>query len=64
MAAPPAYKAFHPLGAAPVITKGDLTLAESKLKAGNLSLLSLRPQNRPTCSRDGRQRLVLAGYPA
>ena len=30
MAAPPAYKALHPLGAAPVITEGDLTLAESE----------------------------------
>jgi glutathione S-transferase len=27
--APPDYKALHPLGAAPVITDGDLTLAES-----------------------------------
>jgi glutathione S-transferase len=27
--APPAYKALHPLGAAPIITDGDLTLAES-----------------------------------
>lgn len=29
MAAPPAYKALHPLGAAPVVTDGDLVLAES-----------------------------------
>ena len=28
-AAPPEYKALHPLGAAPVITDGDLVLAES-----------------------------------
>src|SRR6476659_9721986 len=27
--APPEYKALHPLGAAPVITDGDLVLAES-----------------------------------
>src|SRR5262245_58416915 len=27
--APPQYKALHPLGAAPVITDGDLVLAES-----------------------------------
>jgi glutathione S-transferase len=27
--APPDYKALHPIGAAPVITDGDLTLAES-----------------------------------
>lgn len=26
---PPEYKLLHPLGAAPVITDGDLTLAES-----------------------------------
>jgi glutathione S-transferase len=29
MLAPPEYKALHPLGAAPVITDGDLVLAES-----------------------------------
>jgi glutathione S-transferase len=29
MMAPPEYKALHPLGAAPVITDGDLVLAES-----------------------------------
>lgn len=29
MLAPPEYKALHPIGAAPVITDGDLTLAES-----------------------------------
>ena len=27
--APPEYKALHPMGAAPVITDGDLVLAES-----------------------------------
>lgn len=27
--APPAYKALHPIGAAPVITDGDLVMAES-----------------------------------
>ncbi len=27
--APPAYKALHPMGAAPVITDGDVVLAES-----------------------------------
>jgi glutathione S-transferase len=27
--APPEYKALHPIGAAPVITDGDLVLAES-----------------------------------
>src|SRR6201985_1355230 len=29
MLAPPEYKALHPIGAAPVITDGDLVLAES-----------------------------------
>jgi glutathione S-transferase len=29
MAAPPAYKALHPLGTAPVITDGDVVLAET-----------------------------------
>ena len=29
MAAPPAYKALHPVGTAPIITDGDLTLAET-----------------------------------
>jgi glutathione S-transferase len=29
MAAPPAYKALHPVGTAPVITDGELTLAET-----------------------------------
>ena len=29
MAAPPAYKALHPLGTAPIISDGDLTLAET-----------------------------------
>src|SRR5215467_9726718 len=29
MLAPPDYKALHPIGAAPVITDGDLVLAES-----------------------------------
>jgi glutathione S-transferase len=29
MLAPPGYKALHPIGAAPVITDGDLVLAES-----------------------------------
>ena len=29
MLAPPDYKALHPIGAAPVITEGDLVLAES-----------------------------------
>src|SRR6202171_5795282 len=29
MLAPPEYKALHPLGAAPVITDGDVVLAES-----------------------------------
>ena len=29
MAAPPAYKALHPLGTAPTISDGDLTLAET-----------------------------------
>ena len=29
MLAPPEYKALHPLGSAPVITDGDLVLAES-----------------------------------
>ncbi len=29
MLAPPAFKALHPIGAAPVITDGDLVLAES-----------------------------------
>src|SRR4029078_5533780 len=29
MLAPPQYKALHPIGAAPVITDGDLVLAES-----------------------------------
>ena len=28
MLAPPEYKALHPLGAAPVITDGDVVLAE------------------------------------
>src|ERR1700704_3493331 len=29
MAAPPEYRALHPVGTAPVITDGDLVLAES-----------------------------------
>jgi glutathione S-transferase len=29
MAAPPEYKALHPLGTAPIITDGDVTLAET-----------------------------------
>ncbi|WP_297489438.1 glutathione S-transferase family protein [Acidocella sp.] len=29
MAAPPAYKALHPTGTAPIITDGDVTLAET-----------------------------------
>jgi glutathione S-transferase len=29
MAAPPAYKALHPIGTSPIITDGDLVLAES-----------------------------------
>ena len=29
MLAPPDYKALHPIGAAPIITDGDLVLAES-----------------------------------
>jgi glutathione S-transferase len=29
MLSPPSLKAVHPLGAAPVITDGDITLAES-----------------------------------
>jgi glutathione S-transferase len=29
MAAPPAYKALHPVGTAPIITDGDLVLAET-----------------------------------
>jgi glutathione S-transferase len=50
--APPEYKALHPIGAAPVITDGDLVLAESgavmeyilaKYGAGRLALGSNHP---------------------
>ena len=34
MLAPPDYKALHPIGAAPVITDGDLVLAESGAVVG------------------------------
>ena len=51
MLAPPDYKALHPIGAAPVITDGDLVLAESgaivdyiMAKYGN-GRLALRPDD-------------------
>ncbi|MCP3401152.1 glutathione S-transferase family protein [Bradyrhizobium sp. CCGB20] len=51
MLAPPDYKALHPIGAAPVITDGDLVLAESSAivdyimaKYGN-GRLALRPDD-------------------
>src|SRR5262245_49830858 len=51
MLAPPDYKALHPIGAAPVITDGDLVLAESgaivdyiMAKHGN-GRLALRPDD-------------------
>ncbi|WFU75929.1 glutathione S-transferase family protein [Bradyrhizobium sp. CB2312] len=51
MLAPPDYKALHPIGAAPVITDGDLVLAESgavvdyiMAKHGN-GHLALRPDD-------------------
>ena len=52
MLAPPAYKALHPIGAAPVITDDDLTLAESgaivdyviaRHGAGRFALASTHP---------------------
>jgi len=48
MLAPPAYKALHPLGAAPVITDGDVVLAES---AAIIEYIA---------ARHGKGRLVLA----
>ncbi len=50
--APPAYKALHPIGAAPVITDGDLVLAES---AAIVDYIVARYGR-----RDGKAGLVLA----
>jgi glutathione S-transferase len=56
MLAPPDYKALHPIGAAPVITDGDLVLAESgavveyiiaKYGNGRLALNSAHPDFAP-----------------
>ena len=55
MLAPPDYKALHPIGAAPVITDGDLVLAESgavvdyiiaKYGNGRLTLPPIIPTSR------------------
>ncbi len=44
MLAPADYKALHPMGSAPVITDGDLVLAESgKLSGAADSVFSLAP---------------------
>ncbi|MBX9943299.1 MAG: glutathione S-transferase [Reyranella sp.] len=50
--APPAYKALHPIGAAPVITDGDLVLAESAAIVDYIVAKYGR--------REGKARLVLA----
>jgi glutathione S-transferase len=59
MLAPPDYKALHPIGAAPVITDGDLVLAESGAvvdyiiatygTAGSCSALAI-PASRNSCT--------------
>ena len=52
--APPDYKALHPIGTAPVITDGDLVLAES---GAIVDYIIGKVRRRPPCARPGSSRL-------